>query len=82
MKELIELFEEEGKLKNSEAVQMLQTHLTVVQHYKSSEKMDKVIKHMNGFKVLLDYQLENNLISNGAYNILIEDTDALLSKWQ
>src|SRR5699024_4360241 len=75
MKNLIEFFDEEGEPKNTEAVQMLQTHLTVVQHYKDNEEVDKVMKHMNGFKVLLDYQLESNLISNNAHDMLIEDTN-------
>lgn len=82
MKELIEFFDVEGEFESSETVRMLQTHLNSVQHYEDTKKMEKVIKHLNGFKIMLDYQLEGNLISDDAYHILIEDTDALLNKWQ
>nr|WP_255584906.1 hypothetical protein [Virgibacillus sp. NKC19-3] len=41
-----------------------------------------MVKHMNGFKEILDYQKENELISAAAYGALYDVTETLIEKWE
>ncbi|MFJ7936082.1 S8 family serine peptidase [Sporosarcina sp. NPDC096371] len=82
IKSLVERFEKEGEFKNATAARALKTHLSAVVLYEKQEAAEKVVKHMKSFKVLLDHQLENKLISEKAYNALKADTDVLIQKWQ
>ena len=82
MKSLVEQFETEGEITNAQAARLLQTHLTAVGHYEQTGSTEKAIKHMEGFKQLLDYQLENAFISDKAYNALYSDAETLIEKWQ
>lgn len=59
----------------------LSLHLEAVSHYEDKQKVDKVSKHLNGFKQLLDHGLESNLISEEAHKSLMEKTGALIEKW-
>jgi hypothetical protein len=43
---------------------------------------DKVVKHLNGLKTLLDHQKKNEQISEKAYDILKTATEMLIRKWQ
>jgi len=83
MESLVELFEEEGAFKNQDAAHSLKLHLSSVNRYENQEDIDKVVRHMEkGFKHLLDDQLDNELISEGAYNTLMAHTDYLIKKWK
>ena len=82
MKSLVETFVDEGDITNDAVARLLQTHLTVVGHYEVTDATDKAIKHMNSFKRLLDYQEQNELISERASGILTTHADNLISKWQ
>jgi len=42
----------------------------------------KVVKRLNGFKLLLKFHLENDLISDGAYNASMINIDSLFEKWE
>ena len=75
-------FAEEGAFKSDSAVRALTTHLTAVERYETQGSAEKVLKHMQGFKQLLDYQRENELISNRAYQSLKANADYLIKKWQ
>lgn len=67
---------------NDQSVHALKIHLTAVSHFEKRNKADKVVKHMKGFKKLLDYQKNNHFISDTAYNTLTRDADSLIEKWQ
>lgn len=82
IKSLVEQFEKEGDFSNQGAVRALKTHLTSVVHYEEQEAVGKVVKHLKSFKVLLDYQLDNQLISNKVYKALQAATDELIQKRQ
>ncbi|XGA30571.1 beta-N-acetylglucosaminidase domain-containing protein [Virgibacillus sp. CBA3643] len=82
IKDLIEQYDEEGEFANDEVVRHLQTHLTSVSHYEDQEETDKVIQHLGGFKHLLDYQLDNELITEEVYDNLVMQTDALIADSQ
>lgn len=60
----------------------LTIHLTSVGQFEKQKDASKVIKHMEGFKQLIDYQKENQLISEELYEILKVDADKLISQWQ
>ncbi|MFJ7933273.1 S8 family serine peptidase [Sporosarcina sp. NPDC096371] len=75
---LVERFEREGEFKNAQAARALKTHLTAVAQYEKQEAGDKVMKHMKGFKVLLDQQKESKLISDKAYNELMASADEMI----
>src|SRR5699024_11928141 len=82
MKELVDQLEDSGAFANSQSARALTLHLTAVSHYEESGKGAKVVKHMEGFKLLLDHQEEKELISEEAYNKLKENTDDLIKKWK
>lgn len=67
---------------NDQAVHALKLHLTAVSQFEKTNKADKVVKHLKGFKKLLDHQKNNDLISDKAYNQLTNDADSLIEKWQ
>src|SRR5699024_8903138 len=56
IKKLVEQLAEDGAFVDEQSVHQLQLHLTAVEHYEKQEDGTKVVKHMNGFKNLLDYQ--------------------------
>lgn len=82
MKAVVERFEEEGAFKSDSDARLLKTHLTVVNRYEEKELADKVVKHLESFKRLLDHQKENELISEMAYDILYADTETVIKNWQ
>ena len=82
MKSLVEELDEEGEFENNSAVRSLTMHLTVASHYEGKEEAEKVVKHMNGFKQLLNHQLENQLISGTAFEVLEKKADSLIEKWE
>lgn len=78
MNTLVERFEKDGAFKDDKAVHSLKMHLTAIGHYEKEGKTEKVIKHMNGFKSLLDQQKEKGLISEEAYKRLKSGADELI----
>lgn len=82
MKTLVNRFKAAGEFANDRAARTLHMHLVAVNRFEERGMADKVIKHLNGFKSLLNHQKENELISEKAYKILKTDTDYLIKKWQ
>lgn len=81
LKELVEQLAEEGKL-DSTIAHSLTLHLTAVSRYEDQELAAKVTKHMEGFKLLIDYQKENELLSEKVYKSLQLNANSLIQKWQ
>lgn len=79
---LVEKLTKEGEIKNNSVARSLIIHLEAIAVYEKQEKADKVIKHMNSFKSLLDQLLKNDSISEKAHNILKEQSDTLIKQWQ
>src|SRR5690625_385299 len=77
----VEQLADDGEISNSSATYSLKLHLKAVDQFEKQDKMDKVIKHMNGFKSLIDHQYENELISEEVYQILKTDADDLILVW-
>lgn len=82
MLDLIDQYKDEGEIKTPEVARLLQTHLTAVGHYEQRELMDKAIKHMENFKLLLDHQQDNEMISEEATSTLQEYADDLIDQWK
>ncbi|GAA0591657.1 hypothetical protein GCM10009001_04730 [Virgibacillus siamensis] len=82
MKEIVEQYEEAGAFASDGAARTLKIHLTAVDHYAEDDAGEKVIKHMKGFKKLLNYQKEHEFIAADAYQTLKEDAGELIEKWQ
>lgn len=81
-KSRVERYAKEGAFKSDRDARALITHLTAVGLYEEKGQAEKVSKHLEGFKVLLEQQKANGAISDQAYNILKADMDALITKWQ
>lgn len=82
MKSLVQHFSETGEINSDRAAHTLKIHLTAVQRFVKQEKSKKVVKHMNGFQLLLDNQRKNEIISKKASDILNISTNKILKKWQ
>lgn len=82
IKAVVQNYVDEGDIAGNSTARSLLLHLTAVNHFEKQEKGNKVIKHLDGFKVLLDYQMENELISEKAYRVLQADADYLIKKWE
>ncbi|MFA1822499.1 hypothetical protein ACDX78_20445 [Virgibacillus oceani] len=78
----VEEFLDEGSIVSDEAARHLQTHLTAVEQYEEIESMDKAIKHMESFKMLLEHQKEDELISEIVYDELKTGADNLIEQWE
>src|SRR5699024_10283524 len=79
---LVEHFEEEGEFTDEKAPHSLKLHLTAVSHFEDQGDSKKVVKHIGGFKALLDNQKENEKISTYAYNTLTNQANKLIEKWE
>lgn len=73
---------EAGEIESGSVARALTTHLESVNVYEEKEQAEKVVKHMESFKLLLDHQNENKHISETAYNSLKDMTNVLIKKWQ
>lgn len=81
MKTLVSDLEESGKLSESDSHDM-RMHLTAVSHYEENGPTEKVIKHLENFKTMLDDKNENGAISHKAYSYLETETEKLLAEWE
>lgn len=81
IKALVERFEAEGEFANQGTAHSLQVHLIAVDRFEQQEAADKIVKHMKSFKLLLDHQKDNGLISDNAYNSLQDDAESLIKKY-
>lgn len=82
MKKLVNQFMESGAFANDHTARALTMHLSAVSLYEEKGLAEKVVKHMEGFKLLLNHQKENELISEAAYDALKADANDLIEKWQ
>lgn len=78
LKGLVEYYDEAGEIASDDAADSLKIHLTAVSHYEDQAAAEKVVKHMEGFKTLLNHQREN--MSQDAYETLEADADYLMGE--
>lgn len=77
--ELVEYYDEADKFANDHVARSLELHLTAVSHYETKGQAEKVVKHMEGFKLLLDHQ--KGLMTDGTYSTLQAYADYLITKF-
>ena len=75
--ELIAELESEGALANENAARVLMLHMTAMKHFEDQGEQDKVAEHMEGFRLLLDQQRNQELITEEAYQALKAAANAL-----
>lgn len=80
IKTLVENYEEKGGI-DEKAAHALKVHLTAVSQYEKTEADEKVNKHLESFKQLLNHQRENDIINQETYQTLLRDTEYLIEKW-
>jgi murein tripeptide amidase MpaA len=78
MMELVESYQESGEFADDETARALSVHLIAVNAYDEQELYEKVVRHLESFKQLLDHQKRENLISDRAYNGLKAGADYLI----
>ena len=81
MKQLVDQLDEAGEISNEEASRALNLHLTAVAQYEDRRLPDKVIKHLEGFRKLLDQQQVNEAISKKAHSYLDTEGLRLIEHW-
>ncbi|WP_245835757.1 glycoside hydrolase family 3 protein [Virgibacillus ndiopensis] len=81
MQSLIEQLDEMGEILSDKAKHMLTVHLTAVNQFEEKELSEKVVKHMEGFKLMLEQYKENDAISAKAFSYLETESDRLLEYW-
>ncbi|GAB3801917.1 M28 family peptidase [Virgibacillus kimchii] len=82
MKAFVELLDEQGAFESDSAVRALTTHLTAVEQYEEQQEIDKVIRHMESFKLLLTHQVDNDQIIAAAEEALQTYSDFLIEEWE
>ncbi|QQK78928.1 carboxypeptidase [Salicibibacter cibi] len=78
---LVGQFDEDGEFEGDDASHDLDIHLEAVSHYENQEETEKVIEHMDGLHDLLNHQVDNELISDEAFEILSTFADDLLENY-
>ncbi|GGB45453.1 serine hydrolase [Virgibacillus dakarensis] len=81
MKEQVASLKEKGDV-STDAARSLRLHLTAVSHYEETGQVEKVLKHLEGMKTMLEFQRISQLISEEAYHTLTSDTKYLMGKWR
>lgn len=82
MAEMADRFQDADAFSNDQAAHVVKRHLTAVSHFENTGAAEKVVKHLRGFKQLLDEQLDQELLSEAVYETLYAQADALIEKWQ
>jgi len=81
MIEIIEKYESNEEI-DKKTARLLKTHLTSLDHFEKQNSDNKVIKHANGLKELLNHQLEEDLLSKDQHELLIATTENLIEMWK
>src|SRR5699024_11427882 len=77
MKETIDRLSDDGDISDAGLVRLLKTHLTSISHYESKGAEEKIVKHMEDFQEVLTVQHEIGIISDEAYETLMNESDHL-----
>jgi len=82
MKDYVEELEAKNAFTDDRAAHALKLHLTAVHQYELQNNAEKVTRHMESLQTLLDFQLDQDLISADAYDDLMMDAAYLMDSWQ
>jgi len=79
---MIEELSEEGEITDEKMIRSMTLHIKAVKHFEQQNKIDKVIKHLNGFTIMLDGLLEREQVSEKAHQTLTDETKKLIEIYQ
>lgn len=82
MRDVLERYTEENKFENDSDARLLDNHLAALEKFEERENSEKMVKHLEGFKVILDDKKDKELIDKDAYKRLKDDVDLLLDRWK
>ncbi|HLR03567.1 MAG TPA: endonuclease/exonuclease/phosphatase family protein [Virgibacillus sp.] len=82
MKKLVAYLRDHDEIMDNKTEHAMKMHLSAISHYEQIEEAEKVIKHTESFKTLLEYQRDKDMISEDAYNMLEMDADHLIREWE
>jgi CubicO group peptidase (beta-lactamase class C family) len=82
MKDYVEELEAKNAFTDDRAAHALKLHLTAVHQYELQNNAEKVTRHMESLQTLLEFQLDQELISANAYEDLMMDAGYLMDSWQ
>lgn len=82
MQAFVESLKNKGEFVNDDAAKALMLHLTAVGHFEATDRANKVLKHLESFKTILEFQRVSQLISKNAYASLMDATEYLMGKWR
>src|SRR5699024_9224625 len=74
LSDMIEELSEEGQITDEKMIRSMTLHIKAVKHFEQQNKIDKVIKHLNGFTIMLDGLLEREQVSEKAHQTLTDET--------
>lgn len=77
---VVDYYNEKEAFADETITRALKVHLSAVKHYEKDENIEKAVKHLENFKVLLKFQRDADLISKEAFDILNIDTNYLLDQ--
>ncbi len=78
---LVDHYTDYGEIRDAQTSSMLHNHLRALHYYEKQDKEEKLLKHLQGMKVLLDHQKESELISEKAWQDLIRDIHYFMGEW-
>lgn len=82
MKEIVDYYLDNGAFSNPGISRAVQAHIRAVEQFERKERGDKVIKHLENLKELLDNQKNNNFLTDEAYLVLTADANTIIEKWK
>ncbi|MBY7144681.1 D-alanyl-D-alanine carboxypeptidase/D-alanyl-D-alanine-endopeptidase [Virgibacillus sp. NKC19-3] len=82
LQHLVEELGDGGEFVDTGAVHQVEMHLHALAQYENTERTDKAMKHLHGFKDLVEHQRDNDMISEIGYAALMAASDALLEQWE
>lgn len=79
LKALVQLFADSGDADEA-AVRPLTTHLTAIEQFEKQNDAEKLVKHLEGFTLLIDQYSNNGSLAEKAADALYDYTDFLLNQ--
>lgn len=82
MQQMVDRFKDLDDISDDDTARLLDTHLAAVKQFEETNQTEKVLKHLEGFQDLLEFQYDEDLISDTAYETLNQDAAYLMNDWK
>lgn len=74
--------EKEDEFSDSSEYRKLNIQLEIINRFEKQEQLDKALKHLEGFEILLEDQKENEVISQQVFDEIMEVANELKKNWK